>query len=213
MLRHSARPSRTSGSGLCSQCTALVTMAGCSRAPGRRGPSWPLGEAGPQGLVAPAGPQGREGLQGPGRSTGLGRCSAAEPVLGPPGAIGPQSSQGEAGHKGRPTQWRTCPPGPQGAAGPAGPPGPAGPKGDPSPPPIFRVVTGTETLAARGASFWRALYARAAQSMEREGQEQRLAVHKTAIGARSDGWFRCSVYPLPCLSNRNPSRSGTRKSR
>ena len=42
-----------------------------------------------------------------------------------------------------------------------------GPKGDPSPPPIFRVVTETETLAARGVSFWPALYARAAQSMER----------------------------------------------
>ena len=142
-------------------------MAGCSRAPERRGPSRPLGEAGPQGLVAPAGPQGREGLQDPVGPQGL---------VGERGGAGPSAHLAPSDRKARKarqgtrvggTQWGTCPPGPQGAAGPAGPPGPAGPKGDPSPPPIFRVVTETETLAARGASFWPDLYARAAQSMER----------------------------------------------
>ena len=102
--------------------------------------------------------------------------------VGPQGLVGERGGAGPSAHlapsdrkarKARQgtrvggTQWGTCPPGPQGAAGPAGPPGPAGPKGDPSPPPIFRVVTETETLAARGVSFWPALYARAAQSMER----------------------------------------------
>ena len=167
MLRHSARPSRTSGSGLCSQCTALVTMAGCSRAPGRRGPSWPLGEAGPQGLVAPAGPQGREGLQGPGRSRA--RRSRS---FGPPGAIGPQRSQGEAGHKGRRDPVANVPAGTAGSRWPPWSAGTCRPERRHESTPIFRVVTETETLAARGASFWPDLYARAAQSMERDGQDR-----------------------------------------
>ena len=81
--------------------------------------------------------------------------------VGPQGLVGERGGAGPSAHlapsdrkarKARQgtrvggTQWRTCPPGPQGAAGPAGPPGPAGPKGDTSPPPIYRVVTGTDTV-------------------------------------------------------------------
>ena len=103
----------------------------------------------------PVGPQGLVGERG---------------GAGPPAHLAPSDRKARKARQGTSvggTQWRTCPPGPQGAAGPAGPPGPAGPKGDPSPPPIFRVVTGTDTLAAWRASFWPALYARAAQPMER----------------------------------------------
>ena len=156
-------------------------MAGCSRAPERRGPSWPLGEAGPQGLVAPAGPQGREGLQGPGPQGLIGERGGA----GPPAHLAPSDRKARKARQGTRvggTQWRTCPPGPQGAAGPPGPPGP---ERRPESTPIFRVVTETETLAARGASFWPALYARAAQSMQRRAirlASERLTEQKnTAI--------------------------------
>ena len=140
----------------------LQSCTGAARSSRTGGRSWPYR------AVGPAGPQGERVCKDPSvHRAPIGERGGAGPP-GPPGAIGPQGPQGEVrGTRPGETQWRTCPPGPQGAAGPAGPPGPAGPKGDPSPPPIFRVVTETETLAARGASFWPALYARAAQSMER----------------------------------------------
>ena len=175
-----------------------------------RGPSWPLGEAGPQGLVAPAGPQGREGLQGPGPQGLIGERGGA----GPPAHLAPSDRKARKARQGTSvggTQWRTCPPGPQGAAGPPGPPGP---ERRHEFTPIFRVVTETETLAARGASFWPDLYARAAQTMEREGQApQRLAC--ACVSNRSPARWRVPLFsqPLTCQSNRNPLRSGTRKSR
>ena len=84
MLRHSARPSRTSGSGLCSQCTALVTHGGlqsCTRAARSFlavGRSWPPSRARRSGESAES--------RGSARTRSVHRAwsvSAAEPVLRP----------------------------------------------------------------------------------------------------------------------------------
>ena len=133
MLRHSARPSRTSGSGLCSQCTALVTMAGCSRAPGRRGPP------------------GRWAPRWPSRSLRLVRRveRVCKDPVGPQGLVGERGGAGPSAHltpldcKARKARQGTTVAGPSGnVLAPLASAATCRPEKRIKFAPIFRVVTG-----------------------------------------------------------------------
>jgi len=154
---------------------------------GPAGVAGPQGPIGPAGATGPAGPAGSDGAQGPAGPQGPQGAPGAPGAPGPTGATGPQGSTGAQGPQGpagpQGDTGATGAQGPQGVAGATGPQGPVGPSpmysvafdvnGSPVPFGFHQllssyVVTNSEGIVARVASFVNTLFQKPGELVNRQ---------------------------------------------